>query len=352
MSAGLVAGLIRFVRERGVDEVDLCRRASIDPRGLENPDHRLPFAAYVALMRAAQAATEDPALALHYGEAVGMREISIVGLLMEASATIGDAYVQMRRYGRLASEVDAVSEGPRFEVVDRGRKLFLVDRQGRAAEFPELTEGAFTWLVCGPRRYMSRSPVLGVQVTWPAPPYWREYDRIFRCPVTFEAEWNALEMHPESWTWPVRQNPAYVFGMLTERADALLAELEAKRSTAGRLEALLAAELHRGESSADAMAAKMGFSRQTLFRRLKAEGTHYSAVLDDLRHRLAVGYMKGGKTSVNEVAYLVGFSDASAFSRAFKKWTGRTPGSFRRELSGGSRPADDDGEPSGPEGRT
>lgn len=329
VSAGLAAGLVRFASTQGAAAGDLYSRAGIDPVSLEDPDNRLPFARYVELMRAAQDLTSDPALALHYGEAVGMSEISIVGLLMEASATIGDAYIQMRRYGRLAMEVDVVSEGPRFELVRQDNKLFLVDRHRLTEGFRELTEGAFAWLVCGPRRYLNRSPVLSAHFAFRPPSYWREYERVLQCPVAFDAKWNALEMHPDSLNWPVAQNPTYVFGILTERADSLLTELEATRTISGQVQSLLATVLHHGDVSAEALAQRMGFSRQTLFRRLKDEGTTYTALLDDLRRRLAVEYLEGSKVSVNEIAYLLGFSDTAAFTRAFKRWTGQTPGSFR-----------------------
>lgn len=75
----------------------------------------------------------------------------------------------------------------------------------------------------------------------------------------------------------------------------------------------------------DVIAGKPGLSRQTLFRKLKAEGVTFEKVLDELRHRLALYYLSGQKVSVNETAYLVGFSDPAAFSRAFKRWTGCSP---------------------------
>ena len=330
VSAGLVAGLLRFSVSLGADADVLCKIASIERDLLGNPDSRVPLPCYITLMRAAQKATDNPALALHYGEGVGMSEISIVGLLMEASSTIGEAYIQMRRYGRLAMEIDAISKGPRFELAQDNGKMFLVDQQWMVDEFREVTESGFAWLVCGPRRYLDKSPVVSAQVTWPAPSYWKEYERVLRCPVEFDAKWNALEMHPESFSWPVAQNPKYVFGVLTERANALLAELEAAHSTSGQLQTLLASVLHHGDISADAMAQKMRISRQTLFRRLKDEGATFTEILDNLRQRLAIEYLKGGKTSVNETAYLVGFSDAAAFTRAFKRWTGKNPGEFRR----------------------
>ena len=83
--------------------------------------------------------------------------------------------------------------------------------------------------------------------------------------------------------------------------------------------------LHTGDIGRDAIADMMGVSCWTLSRKLKAEGATYEQVLDDLRHKMALHYLNGKKVSVNETAYLVGFSEPAAFSRAFKRWTGVSP---------------------------
>ena len=75
----------------------------------------------------------------------------------------------------------------------------------------------------------------------------------------------------------------------------------------------------------DTIASKMGLNRQTLFIRLKKEGATFEKVLDELRHKMALEYLNGKKVSVNETAYLVGFSEPAAFSRAFTRWTGLSP---------------------------
>ena len=75
----------------------------------------------------------------------------------------------------------------------------------------------------------------------------------------------------------------------------------------------------------DAVAGRMGLSRQTLFRKLKAEGVTFEQVLDEMRHQMALYYLNGKKVSVNQTAYLLGFSEPAAFSRAFKRWTGSSP---------------------------
>lgn len=92
------------------------------------------------------------------------------------------------------------------------------------------------------------------------------------------------------------------------------------------LEPLLAS----GPLGIDSVARELGYSRQTLYRRLKAEGVTYEEVLDGLRHRLALRLLCEEKLSVKEAAWRLGFSDPAAFSRAFKRWTGRSPGAGRR----------------------
>ena len=92
-----------------------------------------------------------------------------------------------------------------------------------------------------------------------------------------------------------------------------------------RVERLLTESLKDGDVSMETIAGKLGLSRQTLFRRLKSENVTFEKVLDDLRHRLALHYLNGGKKSVNQTAYLVGFSEPASFSRAFKRWTGSSP---------------------------
>jgi AraC-like DNA-binding protein len=171
--------------------------------------------------------------------------------------------------------------------------------------------------------------VQAVQVTHPDPGYRAEYDRIFRAPVTFGCERNALRIN-EAWaTARIALMPRYVFGVLSERAEALLKSLEGAQTTRGRVESLLMPILHTGQASMDTVAGRLGLSRQTLFRKLKAEGVTFEKVLDELRHNLALHYLSGRKVSVNETAYLVGFSDPAAFSRAFKRWTGSSPGQRR-----------------------
>lgn len=98
-----------------------------------------------------------------------------------------------------------------------------------------------------------------------------------------------------------------------------------RREVEQRLEALL----ESGDVGIERVARDLGYSRQTLYRRLKAEGITYERLLDGLRRRLALRLVREQGLSVKEAAYRLGFSDPAAFSRAFKRWTGSSPGEMR-----------------------
>jgi AraC-like DNA-binding protein len=330
VGAGLARGLVAIAARKGANADELAAKAGISLTFIEDQDNRVAMPNYIALMRAAKELTGDPAIALHYGEEVDLAELSIAGLIMNASETMADAFAQMNRFGRLAIEVEGVAPGEsRFRMTADKRGVWLVDDRANPNDFPELTEVTFARMCCHPRRFLPRSHFLEVHVTHPEPSYRSEYERIFQCPVVFNAEWNAWRGDPELAGHRVQLHPKYVFGVLSDKAEALLKELENTKSTRGRLEAMLMPILHTGDISMDAIATKLAVSRQTLFRRLKAEDVTFEKVLDDLRHRLSLHYLSGRKTSVNETAYLVGFSDPAAFSRAFKRWTGKSPSEMR-----------------------
>jgi AraC-like DNA-binding protein len=331
VGAGYARSLVDFAAAKGAGRDALLAAAGLTARDLDDADRRLPFAAYVVLMRRAKEMTGDPALALRFGAELALSEISIVGLIGEASATMGDALVQINRYGRLVIEADGIGEGPRFAMQPGPGGVWLVDRRANPNDFPELTESTFARTITGPRRYGIAQAAHAVHVTHSRPAHGHEYERIFGAPVTFDAEWNAYRVDPGLGSFPLARQPRYVFGVLSEHAEALLKSLESSKTLRGRVEALLMPSLHTGAANIDAIARELAVSRQTLYRKLKAEGATFEEVLEALRHKMALHYLQGKRVSVNETAYLVGFSEPAAFSRAFKRWTGKSP----REMRGG-----------------
>jgi AraC-like DNA-binding protein len=325
IAAGFARALMELAVSKGADRKALAERSGIPLAELEDQDNRIALERYVALMRAGQ--EFDPALALHFGEAFEITELSIVGLIGQACETVADAFAQLGRYNRLMIDVEIEGPGDERLVLSRiGGRHWLIDRRRNPNEFPEITESSFARMICMSRRLGNAQIIKAVHVTHAPPAYRAEYDRIFQIPVTFESDKNALLMADGSWmNQRLAPSPRYVFGVLSAHADALLAELEASKTIRGRIESLLLPVLHTGDIGMDGIARRMGLSRKTLFRKLKAEGASFEQVLDELRHRLALDYLSARKVSVNETAYLTGFSEPAAFSRAFKRWTGTSP---------------------------
>lgn len=327
VAAGFARGLIDFAATRGADADALIASAGIDPAALEDQDRRIPLADYVALMRGAKEATGDPAFALHFGEAVDIRDLSITGLLGQSCGTVLEAFGEANRYARLDADLD-MGGADRLRLVRDGAGLWVVDARPDPNAFPELTESAFARMVSSMRRFGVTAPPAAVHVTHAAPAWRAEYDRIFGVAVEFASHWNAIRIDETLLSLPVALQPRYVHGLLAARADALLAELDEAGTTRGQVERLLLPLLPAGGGDIAAVARGLGVSRQTLYRRLKAEGATFEAVRDALRHKLALEHLR--LRSVSETAHLLGFSDRAAFARAFKRWTGSGPGARRK----------------------
>ena len=340
IAAGYARGLLDFAVSKGADRSALIKRAGIDATALQHQDNRAPIPGYVALFEAAAALTGIPAIALEYGKAVRMQDISIVGLICEACESVLDVPVQLNRYASLVVDDERGEPATLMRGVGRDGGVWIEGPSALFSDNPLITEAEFARLVWNTRTMFAKTSEfqqikypLAVHFTHKAPPYAAEHQRIFGAPVVFGSDWNAIQIDPAFLA--LKQPPVnrYVFGVLSERADAMLMSLRQVQTMRGRVESLLMGILHTGEVGMDAIAAKLGQSRQTLYRNLKDEHATYAQVLDELRHRLALHFLQGRKVSVSETAYLLGFAHAAAFSRAFKRWTGVAPRHYRIDPS-------------------
>lgn len=306
-------------------------RSTIREEDLADPDARIELERYVALMRHAKAMTADDALALHLGEQGELAEFSVVGALRPTSGRPLDGLSQTNRYVPLLIDVP-ISGATRFELKDRTDGLWVVDTRSDPNSFPELTESAFARTISTFRRHGAADAIREVRVTHSAPEHRDEYDRVFQVPTTFDCERNELRLD-RSILERIHEAPTYANSVLQEHAEALLSELNRSHSTRTRVERILIRQIAESSANVDAVARALGFSRQTLHRRLKEEGATFERVRDNLRKELALRTLARETISTGQLAAVLGFSDRSAFARAFKRWTGKGPATWKRSAS-------------------
>jgi|GEM_PF-216154 len=336
VAAGYPRAFLDFAVSRGADRRMLIERSHIRLDDLSDQDKRIPLGHYMALLKAGIELCNEPALSLLFGEAVNMQDMSIVGLIGEAFDSMESGRRQMNRYIRLTLDADDGGTTDAIEFVRENGDFWMKFTGAVYVDNPLLTESGFARGVVGARAMLASMPHLAnltfpkaIRFTHAEPGYRSEYDCIFGVPLFFGSHMNAMLIDGAFLNMKMPRPNPYLSEILSVRAEALLENLESSKTTKGRVESLLLPVLHTGETSVDMIAGKLALSRQTLFRRLKAEGVTFEKVLNELRHKLALQYLSEKNASVNETAYLVGFSDPAAFSRAFKRWTGSSPRMMR-----------------------
>jgi AraC-like DNA-binding protein len=161
------------------------------------------------------------------------------------------------------------------------------------------------------------------------PPHGDEYRHIFRCPLVFEADQIALTFSKRFLSAPViRDQPEMRHFLKTSPAD-LLSRPDESNTWTGRIRGLIGRDFSRPMPDFDWIAQELHTSPQTLRRRLKQENTSFQEIKDLLRRDMAIYYLSHQELPINDIAERVGFTEPSTFHRAFKKWTGVTPGAWR-----------------------
>jgi len=319
--------IARAAGARGVNANSLYRAVGLKPAILNDPDARIPFGQIVALYEQAAVLTGDEAFGLHVGEHVDPTAFDVLGYSVINSPTFGDALDRVVRYNFIWTNgscftIEAGNEQTKIAYV------YLDESIHQRRHDAEMTFAAlaalgrqFTGVNWSPRE---------IRFQHERPPDIREHERIFQCPILFGATTNEYVFDSGYLKLVIVKADARLCALLDRHANELLARYPREDSLVERLRTLIKEELNGGNASLDVCAARVGMSARTLQRKLHALGTSHHQLLDEMRKELAVRFLREPGMAVCEVAYLLGFSESSAFHRAFKRWTGATPNEFRR----------------------
>ena len=312
----------------GFDSDVLCRQAGLDPQLMDDPNARYPLSATTRLWELAVQASGDPAIGLRVSRFVSPTTFHALGYALVASGSLREVFERIVRYHQVVS--DAL-ELHLSRAEDRYCFTLKVPT-GSPAPAPEALDAfaAIYVRTCRNRLGREYAPLaVYLRRAEPADPH--PWHKVFRAPVYFAAEEDRLEFSLEDFDSQLDDaNPELAEHNETvlKRTLAQLKPLTWERKVRDAIEE----QLPEGEPSAERIAQALHLSLRSLQRHLADEGCRFDTLLNESRENLALLHLRDPQCSLSEISYLLGFADTSSFSRAFKRWTGMTPGQFRDGL--------------------
>jgi AraC-like DNA-binding protein len=321
----MVRALVGVIERSGADRERFLSAAGIDARLIDDRDARLPLADYLRAIDAALKVSGDPALGLHMGEQARSVMFDLVGPLAERAATLRESIQTAERYSRLLAE----GHDPELHETGELAVIRFATLRGDAAAARFTAEFAMTSLLIVLRQFAGDTArPTQVSFAYPAPPHAAEYARIFRGAERFDAAFTELHF-PRAWLEKRQlfQSPE-LYALLKSEAERTLGRLDRDAMLSDRIERILARHGPQAVTM-ETVARELDMSARSLRRRMLAEGVRYGDLVTRSRTNLAKRMLETPSLSIQEIAYAMGFASPTAFHRAFKRWTGKTPKEYR-----------------------
>jgi AraC-like DNA-binding protein len=295
---------------------------------LENADAFIATSSFTALLEEASRATHDPCFGLHFGERLDPRDVGALAYLIFNSPDVGTAIANTERYLQIhnsAAQVAFSMEG------ERGYLRYLVAE--RTAQ-PMRQHNEYSMAVAA-RTFRLLAGIqwapLEVQFAHQPPESTAEHSRVFGCPVLFGYPMNALVVEHDIVQKIVSAADERLYRILKQYVERIRAEMPQERDLLSSVKRAIVESMAAGGPKRERIAKALAMSPRTLERRLKERGVVYKQLVSELRGQFALDYLKDRQRTITEVAFLLGYSEVSAFNRAFKRWTGFTPMAYREQ---------------------
>lgn len=326
IAATSTLAMVRAAESRGVATVDILRRAKIDRVALEDPDTRLPAPVVLAIWNALIERTGDPTLQLSAPTCLPFGAYRAIDYLVGTSGTVGEGIGRFVRFFRLVA--DAVDLTIGSEQDTRCLRIAMADGEPVPPLYVDYVFAALVGRVRMRIRPELRVKNVGLRGSRPGPA--EAYERAFQASVRFGADRDQLCFSSEEWGAPIAAADEALARLVEEHAQVLAARLPAPASDfIADVRGAVVSTLSVG-AGIDEVASSLNMSARTLQRNLAETGTTFREVCDAVRCELAKEYLADRRSSIPEIAFLLGFSEQSSFHRAFQRWTGDAPGRWRR----------------------
>ena len=258
-------------------------------------------------------------LAINIARLISPAHFGVLGYLILACANMGEALILLNRYARLLDDhysmtttIGVESVLLTWDVAANEDVLFFEMGLASMVQFMANLTG-------------SDAPLTAVHLTSPPPARPEIVEEFYRCPVTYTQPLMTLKFPIQLLATPIKQADKTLLDLLSAQADQALAQLPQGSEWEQKVRQEIVRLCHEDVPTLDKVAANLCITPRTLQRHLAAEGLRFQPLLDETRHHLAEQYLHEGRLQLTDIAELLGYSDQSALTRAFKRWTGNTP---------------------------
>lgn len=327
ITAAYFRGLVDYLANQGVNTTAFLHEFSLSEELISNFQFRLPLTIFAAMLNTAESLSGDADIGLHVGEHIKPSQYGVLGLSVMNCRNVEEAIKRHERYEYLVSNI-----GHCIYETDGDKVNLIWDTELEDAPRHIAEENVSSWITFA--RWISARDISPTAIYFQhdKPLDIREHERIFRCPIHFNARKVLVEFPVEFLALPLRQHDPGMLAMLDDYAERLLVKLNTADDVIHQIKAIISTQLQSGDITLGSVALELGTSERNLQRKLKEHDWSYQKLLDDTRKTMALKLLPEPQLDFSEITYLLGFSDQSSFQKSFKKWTGMTPGAYRSSL--------------------
>jgi AraC-like DNA-binding protein len=326
LSTVVVRALLDALRSAGGDPRQLLDELGLRPEMLEPVEGRLPISVAFRIFERAPELARDELFCLKAASAIPLGALEVFDFATRSSATLGEAFERTVRYYALIDDRTELS-------IERHGSVATVLGRNRSEPFAprSATELMFAMILARGEQLTGQPvPVLGVKFRADPPADPSGHERFFGAAVEFSQPHDELAFEASYLERPCATGDPALARFFDRHATSYLTRLSGPATFIGDVKRALAEGLSGSVPTLAATASRLAMSERTLQRRLRESQTSYSELVDQVRSGLAAEVLANQNVSIGEVGYLLGFSDTSAFYRAFRRWQGKTPADFRR----------------------
>lgn len=313
----------------GIDAAATLASVGIAPEAPWDPGQMIPAERYYDMLERIADHIDATDLPVRTGASMRLDEYGALGLAFKAATTLGASYARVERYARLWTSVVEYELRPAS-----GGTLFILHRAGERRLGMRLSNEATLASAVSIARQVCPVPLAPVEVLvrHPAPRSVAVHEEWFGCPVRFGADLDAILYADETLARRNILGDEGISQYLTTHLDAELSEITRAPALVTQAKAAIAQALSEGTPKMAEIARGLGLSARSFHRRLSEHGMSFQSLTEDTRRDLAEGLLRDESHSLAEIAFLTGFSEQSAFTRAFKRWVGTTPATYRKDM--------------------